>query len=835
MLPWLACLCLSSTPCSRPAPLQEDQLEARLDVDGFMGVIRERLAAHAYFATVVMVEDRSAAPIVMFLQRPQVAADGWQEKLVAAHGPWLVALERQFRELFVGPLSLQRRGDTPANVVCVLQTSGDFANYDERGAARGFYSGGARFERRSRWTVTYDHGGTLGALRRRRDECGEFVRALFQSYYTGAGGEPLQEWFVEGLAGYMVDGLGTDPATLEKRAPLESHVELLTALARDELKRSLYLRPLSTWARAPRLERYSTDVHDSAARVQRPFDLGPLYGAYHAQAVLWTHYLLDARDGQLRPRLQRVLSDIAIGQGGEASFQRAFEGLALAELEREFYRWVFAQYQRLRPQEKLDPALVERMFEAPGAVRASAAPATFDVSSLRAAPEDFSTHHGLALQLAAAGRLTDARQSLAATLERARGGNYERVLERELARLEQLLRARDAFVAEALASGAKSKFELDGKSVVAKFERLDGDAIVLGENRQQVARLPLTAITSAWLGREFPKSFAAQWVRAYAQLLAGDERWRKAKGEASELALLLGDGNEWFSSVMELGAAAQALDELAAGGVPVDVAGARECAAQLHALLERFAAVRVVRDKRETLGAYADIVLRRSFELDRLGEAFPGKFELLGESRVRWTLSFDEAADAHALVADERALTRYRATLPAVRGWAGVRAEAGALLLNGACAVALPLEFAAPLSCRLTLRYAPSKPDPHVLLLTALCEDGDGNYAGFTESGGSVASDAPSKHFASDWDVPVVAFPKSRQVVGELREGRLTVSIDGKQTSAVAAGPRKSGRVVLFVHNDEPIEMHELCIEGALDPELAAAHWARARRAAIGL
>ena len=67
MLPWLACLCLSSTPCSRPAPLQEEQLEARLDVDGFVGVIRERLAAHAYFATVVMVEDRSAAPIVMFL------------------------------------------------------------------------------------------------------------------------------------------------------------------------------------------------------------------------------------------------------------------------------------------------------------------------------------------------------------------------------------------------------------------------------------------------------------------------------------------------------------------------------------------------------------------------------------------------------------------------------------------------------------------------------------------------------------------------------------------------------------------------------------------------
>src|SRR6185436_16398801 len=188
----------------------------------------------------------------------------------------------------------------------------------------------------------------------------------------------------------------------------------------------------------------------------------------------------------------------------------------------------------------------------------------------------------------------------------------------------------------------------------------------------------------------------------------GDERWKRGlAGDSKPVAELRNDALDWYPAALRFGAVAQALEQLADGGVPKDAASGRECIERIQALLAQSGQLPVVDARRAALTQLARIALGVQYSQQLLAGVCPVAIEVLGESRVRVALDFKDAGQLALLQNDPAALREYRRAMAplgdATENQCGI--VDGVLEMRGDVCLRSLLEFEAPIYVKARMRF----------------------------------------------------------------------------------------------------------------------------------
>jgi hypothetical protein len=856
LIPLLALLTGPVAGSSSASISQEPETPGVLTAEQFLAEHDKRLSTHYYFSKVVLVREQVVGPIALYLQKPQVEAPDWRAKFTASHFPWLVKLEAAFRQKFADPLRLARRGEVPLNSYCVLQTHGDYVNYANAVKATGNVGPAGYFERRSRITVTFQEGGERSLVVRREEILIEFVRALLDAHYAGGVGEIRQAWLPFAMASYLTSGVGSTPETLDAIAPEKADFATLARFAGDAKLRDVYLVPIAelaesadwrhTWSRvAKRAE---------ALRIEPRFE--EFARAWNSECALWMHYLLDAGGPARRQSLLTHLSHAMQGRAVNEAFAKAFEGVDLRELDREFYRWVLAQHQKLEPAARVDMSVVERLFRpaatsaetapglaaAPAAENAASAPTpaeAFEIASLAPGADDYVVAHGALLQRIRRGELGPALAQLTELAARTKGTPIERRVQRDLERLKALVELRDAYFAQAIASGAKKSFVVDGKKVLARVRKLENDTLALEENRAGVASLPVAALPLAELVRDLPKELAAGpsgWARHFVAALENDERALAKLGrDDPRLVDLRDDFDTWYPGVLRAGAAAESLHRLVEAGAPVDIANAETCLASIRSLLAEYGALEFVDQRRSKLAQLASLAADSTFSLARAMDALPGQVVRASEDRLSWTLDFSDPKHLELFEFLPDFMADYRSALGELATPPSARLENGKIVFVGSGVWRLPIGLRPPLAMRadLTVQEVEGEGTAMLLMLAGVADDL--TFVGMTHTGNLLVYQRSSQSYEMDWkETPYflgVKYALELQVDAETARG----AVNKSPRTQLATRGVGAGEIGVLLHSYLPCHLDNLVIEGQIDEASARTFWTRAQLRAAGL
>jgi hypothetical protein len=464
--------------------------------------------------------------------------------------------------------------------VCELQTQGDYLNFLKTQSDQGFYySDFALYDRRLRATVAYHEIAGAKADEKRFCEMAEFVRQLLAAHNAAGKDAPPQTWIVEGLSDYLARHAGDDPKVLDQRRASPRQLEVLARASQSAQQRDVYLLPLVELASTRGVDQVWGWMNKRADALGVQLDANQMWPAFHAQATLWMHYLHEGEEGKHKPALMKFLTSALGGNGGVEALRGAFEGVALNDLDRPFYRWVYAKFEATHAGEKLDRKWIDELFLPRAAGAVASAAAAFDLGELRPERHDVAAAHGALLQAVRRGELDVALKQLGELEQRGRDGPFGRRLASDVERVKRLIALRDAYLADLVTSGGKLECEFEGKKLSAKVVRVETGIVALGENRQKIASLPVSALAPLDVARGASKALAESpdgWIRGYAYVLAGDARWKSVlKGDAPEVAALKSDAQEWYPRLLQIGDAAQRLTTLAGAGPPADAAAGK--------------------------------------------------------------------------------------------------------------------------------------------------------------------------------------------------------------------------------------------------------------------
>lgn len=647
-------LALLATPATQAsdAPIATSALQP----SEFLAEARAKLKSHTYFSKVVLAEKTLSPTLTLFAQVPQVATADWETKLIAERAPWLLRTEQVFVERFARPMGLARRAEIPVSIVCALQTAGDYSNFSERLSSLSPFRSGASFDRRNRWTVMYESGGRLGLGARRTTQMAEFVTSLVHAHSTATFGALDQQFFVHGLAGYLCEDLGSAPESIGAcKPPPRTLAALVNTLARPESAYACILR-LDELADSASWEHFQVLSFHRAQELKAQVADAVIGESFHAQGVLWMHFLMDANAGRHRARLLAYLRHALESKGDGATLRGAFDGIAMDELSREFLGWAVALDAGNRKAPVLAPGTLERLFKGPPTLTTppangaqpeamTPAPPGFDVARLRTPSSDLETRHGLALARASAGHLFEAAQRVAELVPLAKDAGERDRLERERARLTALDAMRNAVLQDRITTGKKLQFQLPDRKLLVGVRAVEGEWLLLGENGQGVERLPLADFSLQLLSKELPVPTPEPWMKPYLQLLTSAGRPVKLAPEDRALADLRADalqiGARWQSGMVAL-----EFEALADRGVPTGATDARDAVDALRKLLAAHGTVPLLNARRAALRDYAAGALGASVGLEQVPELFGGSCEILPDGQVTWTLQFDDEREA---------------------------------------------------------------------------------------------------------------------------------------------------------------------------------------------
>lgn len=816
----------------------------------FLAETRAKLKSHAYFSKLLLAEKALSPTITLFLQVPQVAPADWEAKLVAERAPWLLRTERVFVERFAQPMGLARRADVPVSIVCALQTAGDYSNYAERLSSLSPFRAGASFERRNRWTVTYESGGRLAVAQRRTTQLAEFATSLVHAHSTGSVGALDQELFVFGLAGYLCEDVGAAPEGVGAcKPPPRMLASLVSTLSRPEFAHACILR-LDELAEHASWERYwkLADGRASALKVELPDAVSG--ESFHAQGVLWMHFLMDANQGRDRARLHSYLRHALEGKGGGATLRGAFEGVDMDALAREFLAWVVALDAPQRRSPPLPAGTLEGLFKGPPPSAASTpsaqgtppAPAKtpapgFDLNRLRTPPSDLDTRHGMALARAAAGHLREAATRVRELVPLAKEAPERDRLERERGRLEALDAIRARILEERVSSGKKLQFQLPDKKLLVNVRAIEGDWLVLGENRQGIERLPLSDFSLDLLSKELPSPAPEAWMKPYLQLLASAGRPVKLPSEERELADLRADALQ-VGARLQAGLVALELESLAQRGVPAEASGARDAVEALRKLLTAHAQSPLLQERRDAVRDYASAALGAALQIEQVPELIGGRCEMLPDGQLTWTLQFDDEAEAGLFAPIPEGWQNLREYICYGRAWIEPKLEhrSGGLAVRGSGAWVSPAAFREVSSARVRGKHVwdPNMRDDEFIFYVLLGYREPQRYVAFSASGSMVSFDVDSNgHSKSHRTTPVHANVPYECTLSRA-DGKVRVR-SGDYTSEMDDIVPSAGRVALFSLYRGHFLLDTLEVTGVPDLEALRPAWVRRELGKLGL
>ncbi|MCY3001114.1 MAG: hypothetical protein NTV21_04855 [Planctomycetota bacterium] len=472
--------------------------------------------------------------------------------------------------------------------------------------------------------------------------------------------------------------------------------------------------------------------------------------------------------------------------------------------------------------------------QAPAVTTPAATP--FEVQRLRTGADELETRHGLALVRATAGHLGEAAKRLVELAPLAKDAAAKDLLERDRARLVALDGVRTAILKERIATAKKLQFSLPDRKLLVSVRAIDGDWLLLGENRQGLERLPLSDFSLELLAKELPNPAPEAWMKPYLQLLAADPRAAKANLEGAKLADLRADALQ-VSDRLRRGIVASELEALADRGLPRDETSARDAADALRRLLERHKDSVVIATRRVALREYALAVIATSFSASSVPQLFGGKCEPLPDGQLRWTVDFEKPEDATLFTPSEELWPSYRTELLEDSQPTDTRLEQrpGALAIHGSGSWLAPAMFREISSASARGQHTYSSNDKSVILYLLVACKGPENFIAFTATGDLITLDDATASSRMSLNTIQVSEGRYYEARLERARGELTVAYGGERVSKVPDEFPSWGRVGFFAHHDREFLLDQLSVTGFPDLERLRTFFAERELAKLGL
>jgi hypothetical protein len=802
--------------------------------------LKTRAQSNAALAKVAWVDERKLEPLVLLFEKAPGQPPGFEKPLAAAHGSWLAKTRELFAAQYVTPLALARRADRPLDAVLVLADAKAYGDYAKTILEPNTFSSLAHYDRELGATVSFETASAPATPEaKRKSELAQLVRGMLDGYSKSADVR-LPFWIADGLGAYFANGAGADPTSLDRRTLDPKSVERLVRMAHDKKLRTYLLPAFEDLIAIAGVKPYRTKIEVmGGTEIPRSMLDEPLRQTLQDLAWSWCFYLQEWNNGAYRARFNAYLKSALAGSSDFEAFRAAFAKVDLKSLEADFYKWLYGLFQAANPKAPVDIKTLEGLGTK--LAGGSGGGANFDMSKLALEPGEAAAAHALILFDIRRGELDPALKSLQDLAARAEIGDEKPHVEREVARLQALIRLRNAFLGEFITSGDKFTFDYEGKKVTSKLKSIDGDKLMLDENRQKLASVPLSTIGPLAIARGASKELAAGpdgWARFYAYVIAADDKGMKTlKATTPETTDLRADADQWYPSAYKLGAAAQVLGDLLAKGDPSDRARATDCVAALKTLMLGYGDLELVKRRKVTLKALATLALGQQFEPSLLASLTAGKVEAVPGDRIRLTYEFDKPEEAADFTADHAYFSKFHDQIGVLATPAPRSAVAkGALEIGGAACLRQPWIFAAPITIHYEFGFQgiQGQGQASPVFMLGIVDDHDDDFVACQGFGSLNVRDKNANFYKSDAlkEGHPIQEGQIYKIDLALQGDKVTSTVDGTLVKTITGVPRSSGELFLWVHSDPTVLFHKIVIEGApaldalrkkwMDRELAA-------------
>lgn len=831
--------------------------------------LRKQIAKTSYFSKISWTEDRGYPPFVFYVQKPAKEDPAYAANVARFYGPWLQKLERVYDASYVKPLALTRRDDYPVFVVCILASPGDLENFERSDTNRQEDLIGAVYQPHLRLVVGCENPFDAGipAHRQRFPILHECVLAMQHATCTGGGTRPVSLWLHEGLAAYLAWHEGLAPDALDRRAIQPRSLAAVVSACTAPEKREVLLFPVEDLVQVSTVERLEALAKKRATdqSVAQP-ERNEVLSVFLGQSALWMRFLQDGEGSKHRDAFLKYVKSAMGGAGGLDVFRMSFAGTDLAALDRAFFEWVYKEHERVFPKVKLDHAPLAKLFEGrtPGADAAGAAAAEasasgdfatalptarFSPAALAIDPQDVEAAHALALVRARGGDVEGGKKALDELASRKPAEPEASRIARDVVRLAQLVRLRDGFLDSLRQSGAKWTVEHEGRKVLATVVLVKDGFVLLGENKQHVPRIPLSALAPLEIARQADKmeeqGGAEPWTRAFALLLGGDPKWdRYLKDPGDPSKDLREDARTWIPQLLRAGEAATVVDALSKIEMPKTREEAAAICEPIRALLASHGDALLVQKRLEPLKRLAGEALTLTYTEQDPSALVHGRYTFMGNGAVNIVYEFDRKEEGEDFRKQPGYLKEWRKVMEVVaqkEEQAAWTVQDSGFQGEGAACYRYLLGFEAPMTVRYELAYISSERSEkaHPVFVVGLCDDGArSNILAINLDELRIVDRASNlervlkrkESFAFHFDV-TYRF--------EIRHDGSTVSmwLEGEKVQETPCGPRRSGGLFLWFHTVVPLAIKRLEIEGRLDQatrENLRAEWVKRKLAEMG-
>jgi hypothetical protein len=813
-------------------------------------VLERKLARHGYFSKIAYTIERLEPGLVMVLQRPAKDEPGYAGRIASFYLPFVKKLSANFDALVAKPAELTRREGFELTAFAVLASKGDLDNFARFVQDPTGYTNGTCYDYQLQLAVTYeDPFASPSVIAQRSDLLYQLAKGLQHAHLAVPGNRPGSIWLYEGLAMLLALHEGTTAEALDQHVLRPSSIGCIVEILGREAFAPLLLFPADELAALRSWEEYRKAVD---ARVKRRAAEAPdrkLVGrAYFAQCELWAHYLQDGAQGAYRKPWTEFQKTAFRGTGGAAELQRAFEGLDLRSISRDFLRWVCAEHDRTQKDAKANTLPIDTLFDelpsapapapaAPSAAAPAPAPAelvhaSFAPAMLAPDAADAEAQLALALSDARAGDLEQARSSLAALAALAPAQPWPARIAREEARLAELALLRAAYLEYLRGSGGKLAFKHKGKDVMAAVTGVEGGLVKLGENKLGLPSVPLASLEPYEIAKVAAKKemqgAAQPWARFYAYLIAGDTRWEKLLKDDSPAAAELRADAPGYAQLLRTAQTARELFELSRLPLPREASEAAARLERVQRLLAAGAGSALLERRIEALRQLARAALAAQSGAGGPSTFLRGKWTELGDGRGRLLYEFDDPAEGEDWVKVPGYLASERKGYPKLthlEAQSSFAVEKGALRGVGSAFYRLALGFRGPLKLRYTFHYDEIRqayPSPY--MYWTLCDDGAGS--GYYSSCNGQLHIEDVKHDESRTITPedsqAFDFDKNWEIGFDFDGSKLDSTLQGAARSTMPAGRLARGFVGFLAHSELPIVFLRVEIEGLPDPDSLA-------------
>ena len=574
---------------------QEEPLGDSTDSNPIDVKRRWRMERADRLKAVDLQEVEAEGNFVFYIQQAFGQGDGYNERTVKMHLPWLQAAEKMFDDLIVAPTGLSQDAPREPVAIIVLNTTGDMTNYLAHGEFRCVFHGHSGYDVNLAAIVMYSltAKAKTNVETRAQDLVHNTVHALWQANTHELDKLVGPSWICEAVADHISMTFGKTASETGSRASHEAHALFVSkALTLSGFS----AESLSTLEDLTREIPRGKDDLSLLARLEAVADdqVFRYWASFTMQGVLLFDYLLSGSQGIHKDALYRYLSLILNGKTGPNTFREGMGTSVLSDLEVGYWQSILETAKRVDPTLELNavngqaqamqaatnlgatlaaepPRIAANATAASDHLEVPGASGDKDVVDIKPPTWSQEDLQALALYRAKGGNLEGALETLDAWKRSALGGVVPDDMEALRTRFTQALQLREECIQWAVESGTRFKVLLGGKGTNVVATAIAPGGIELAKGRDIPASVPLQALTIQELLRitkkAAPKVGTPELV-AFLGALSETARWdRTLKAELGKGILYdeLKEECEQLAALAETGAIVATIQSLIPG------------------------------------------------------------------------------------------------------------------------------------------------------------------------------------------------------------------------------------------------------------------------------